>query len=508
MKKSYKIIIVGIFALFMLRVCLSKEKKKEDNILLVTDNVISVNITPHFSSTLPINTAIFGVNIGFAFARELDKDSGFVQLLRDMHPSSLRFPGGTVANYYHPGLPVYGYKKDEIMPSLGGLYNLQTKRSENILYNYIRLCKQTGAKAIFCANVLTGTTEELLFVIAELKKNNIPILGVELGNEFCLMGYRKQFPDAATYIQKVKATALAIHSSYPDIRLAVVGGDGVAQNETDTRSKFMRKWNQDVSKENFYHAYTWHPYAACAACDKEIYFDNVYIKNLSELAPQKNNYLYNLSKNFINIYGNNRKLWLTEWNISNTDFLNNTFVQAAYVSENFLTMIDLNTKSDNYIELTNLHAIEGLISTQKGKQNPVLANGDDIASTQYFAFKFLASTLTDDVYKADQTITCSDTSVSKNFVCNAFLRKSDNKVFLHFINRSGKNVKLEINAKSATAYQINSIDADYPYATAGKTEYEKEYPNKVKPVRYREEKFTKNTVTVAPYSLGCISYNM
>ena len=508
MKKSYKIIIVGIIALFMLRVCLSKEKKKEDNILVLTDKVVPVNIAPDFSAIQPINTAIFGVNIGFAFARELDKDSGCVQLLREMHPSSLRFPGGTVANYYHPGLPVYGYKKDEIMPSLGGLYNLQTKRTENILYNYIRLCKQTGAKAVFCANVLNGTTEETLFVIEELKKNNIPILGVELGNEFCLMGYRKQFPDAATYIQKVKATAIAIHSRYPDIRLAVVGGDGVAKTEMDARSKFMRKWNQDISKESFYNAYTWHPYAVCAACDKELYFDNVYTKNLYELAPQKNNYLYNLSKNFIHIYGNNRKLWLTEWNISNTDYLNNTFVQAAYVSENFLTIIDLNTKYDNYIELTNLHAIEGLISTQKGILNPVLQNGDDIASTQYFAFKFLASTLTQNVCKANQTISCTDTVVSKNFVCSTFLRKEDSRVFLHYINRSGKTVQLNIKTKSNTTFEINSIDADYPYAATGKTVYEKEYPNKVKSVKYRSEKFTGNSITVAPYSFGCISYNL
>lgn len=507
MKKSYKIIIVSIIALLMLRVCLSKEKKKEDNVLKLSDKIIPVSITPDFTNTHSINTDIFGVNIGFAFARELDKDSGFVKLLRDMHPTSLRFPGGTVANYYHPDLPVYGYKKNEIMPSLGGLYNLQTKRSENILYNYIRLCKQVNSSAVFCANLLTGTTEETLFVIAELKKNNIPILGVELGNEFCLMGYRKQFPDANIYIKKIKATALVIRAKYPDMKIAVIGGDGVAKNEMDARSKFMRKWNHDVSKENFYNAYTWHPYAACAACDKELYFDNVYTKNLNELAPTKSKYLYRLGVNFMQVYGKNKKLWLTEWNIGNTDFLNNTFVQAAYVSENFLTMIDLNTKYDNYIELTNLHAIEGLISTQKGTQKLVLANGDDVASTQYFAFKFLAATLSNDVYKANQIITCSDTAVSKGFVCHAFLRKTDNKVYLHYINRSGKNVQLNINTKPNTAFEIKAIDADYPYASAGKTVYEKEYPNKVKPVRYREEKFTNNSVTIAPYSFGYISYS-
>ncbi|HNY56182.1 MAG TPA: hypothetical protein PKI86_11160, partial [Chitinophagales bacterium] len=184
-----------MLAIFMLRVCLSNEKKKENNMLQSSAQTVAISVTPDFSKTATVNTKVFGVNIGFAFARELDKDSGFVQLLRAMHPVSLRFPGGTVANWYHPNLPVYGYKAKELLPSLGGLYALQSKRSENILYNFIRLCKEVNSGAVFCANMLTGTTEEALFVIDELKKNNIPILGVELGNEYCLMSYRKQFPD-------------------------------------------------------------------------------------------------------------------------------------------------------------------------------------------------------------------------------------------------------------------------------------------------------------------------
>ena len=92
---------------------MSGEKKKEKNILQQSEATTSLTITPDFTTTAPVNPNVFGVNIGFAFARELDKDSGFVQLLRAMHPVSLRFPGGTVANWYHPELPVYGYSAKE-----------------------------------------------------------------------------------------------------------------------------------------------------------------------------------------------------------------------------------------------------------------------------------------------------------------------------------------------------------------------------------------------------------
>ncbi len=508
MKKHYKIIIASVFTLFVLRVCLSNEKKKEDNLLKKSPGLISVSVTPDFTNAYPVNTKIFGVNIGFAFARELDKDSGFVHLLRDMHPASLRFPGGTVANWYHPNLPVYGYKPSELLPTLGGLYSLQYKRSENILYNFIRLCKEVNCGAVFCANLLTGTTDETLFVIDELKKNNIPILGVEMGNEFCLLPYRKQFPDVKTYIDKVKATAIAIKKKYPDIRLAVVSGDVVPMNAMDGRSKFMRDWSLGLNKENFYDAYTWHFYAACPECDKDKYFDNIYSKNLQSLAPTKTNKLYNSGAILVQLFGKSRNLWLTEWNIANGEYLDNTFTQAAYVSEKFLNMIDLNTKYGNYIELSNLHAIDGLINIYKGRQKPILSDGDDNATVQYFAFKFLASTLTEDVSKGNTSVVCNDTSVSADFICYSFLNKKENKTYLHYINRSGKKVQLTINAKPAEGFRINSIDAEFPYATAGKTAYEKNYPNKLRPVTYREEKFTNSSVTIAPYSFGYVSYTV
>ena len=507
MKKKYKILIFCTVCILIFRVCLSKDKKKEDNVLYKSNAIVAVTVKPENITTLSVNTSVFGINLGFGLARELDKDSGFVQLLRAAHPASLRFPGGTVANYYHPNLSVYGYKSEEIIPSLGGLYNIQKKRSENILYNFIRLCKLVNTKAIFCANVLSGTTEETLFVIDELKKNNVEIEGVELGNEFCLMPYRKEFPDVNTYISKIKATALAIRNKYPELKLIVIAGDAVPLNDKSGRSKFMRAWNEGLNKENFYDAYTWHTYPNCASCDKENYFDNLYTKNLQSLAPQRTNAILNAKNEFTPLFGTNRKLWITEWNIGNFGYLDNTFTQAAYASEFLLTLVDLNKKYDNYFEVSNLHSIEGLINDRKSKQAPVLQNGNDVATTQYFAFKFLASTLNADVYRASEKIICNDTSVTRNFICNTFINKKENKTYLHFINRSGKNIQLNIDATTSSSFSITSIETDFPYATTGKPAYENDYPNKLKPVKYRNNEVLKsNSVTIAPFAFGYISY--
>lgn len=506
MKKQYKIIVVCIIALLGLRVCLSNEKKKENNVLKTSNQKINIAVVADFSNATAINTKVFGINIGFAFQRELDKDSGFVQLLRAMHPASLRFPGGTVANWYHPELPVYGFKAKEIIPSLGGLYNIQSQRSENILYNFIRLCKAVNCGAVFCANMLTGTTDEALFVIDKLKENNIPILGVELGNEYFLMAYRKQFPNAPTYIERVKATALAIRKKYPELRIAAVSGDVVEPKDNSERGKFMRNWSLDLSKENFYDAYVWHFYAGCTNCDQSLYFDSVFVKNLNQMAAYQTQKIYSTGVNFIQLYGKERKLWITEWNVSNEDYLSNTFMQGAYVSEAFLNMIELNAKYNNYIELTNLHAMDGIVNIYKGKQTPVFSIGNDNATVQYFAFKFLASTLTEGVQRGETKLSSTDNAVVKDVICQAFFNKKDNKTYLHFVNRSGKHIALTVKIP-ATTYIVKSVEADVPYATAGKTSYEKKYPNKVTPIRYIETLSKNNTISIAPYAFGYIEIN-
>lgn len=503
----YKILLFFAITFFAIRICMSLDKKKEDAIIKPNANVVALTIQPDIIGNKPINTDIFGINLGFGFARELDKDSGFVQLLRDAKPSSLRFPGGTVANFYHPNIPGYGYKSNEMMPSLMGLYNLQKTRKENILYNFIRLCKLVNTKAIFCANMLTGNTQETMFVIDELKRNNIPIAGVELGNEFCLMPYRKEFPDANTYIQKIKATALAIRAKYPDIKLIVIAGDAVPMNDMNGRSKFMRAWNQALNKETFYDAYAWHTYPNCESCDKDAYFDNVFTKNLNAISPQVTNNIYKSGYDYVLQYGNKRKLWITEWNIGNFGFLDNTFTQASYASEFLQTLINLNIKYDNYLEVSNLHSIEGLINDRKSKQTPVLTNGNNVATTQYFAYKFLSSTLTKDVYRTSEKVICNNAEVSKAFICNTFINKKENKIYIHFVNRSGKKIQITLNANSSNKIYLTSIEADYPYATTGKPAYENNYPNKLKPVIYKNnEALSSNTITIAPYAFGYFSY--
>lgn len=512
MKKNLKIAFIFISTLFVLRVCLSNDKKKVNNLILKSSTIptATINIIPNISNSIKINRNIFGINIGFAFAEELDKDSGFVQLLRDLKPASLRFPGGTVANWYHPNLPVYGFKTTESLGKAGyALYNLQSKRNENILFNLIRMCKATNCGVVYCANLQYGNFDEFCFVIDELKKNNIPIYGVELGNEYNLMGYRKLFPDVYAYIKKIKQTAIDLRKKYPELRIAVVGGDPNTLTAMDSRSKFMREWNQQLGKENFFDGYVWHTYNGCKTCDDTPFFDSVYIKNNSYLMPTKNGFIEHESANLKPLFDASKKLWITEWNVGNLKMLENTFVQGAYVSDFFLSVLDINSRTNNYIELTNLHALGGLITFGNGKIKPFKTIGRNKTTYEYYAFQFLTNTLSVNSFRANETVTSDDKEVLKQFTCYTFLNKDDNKVYLHFVNHSNKNITLNVNAAIKSAGNFVAMEADFPYSVAGKTQFEneKEYTAKLNAAKLVNRVLTNKAVQIAPYSFGYISYN-
>ena len=76
-------------------------------------------------------------------------------------------------------------------------------------------------------------------------------------------------------------------------------------------------------------------------------------------------------------------------------------------------MLELNTKYNNYIELTNLHTMDGLINIYKGNLSPLLTVGNNNATVQYFAFKFLASTLTQAVQRGENTYLIQDNTTPK-----------------------------------------------------------------------------------------------
>ncbi|HYC28514.1 MAG TPA: hypothetical protein VEB42_06850, partial [Chitinophagaceae bacterium] len=179
---------------------------------------LTINFTVNTDRTQPVNTKIFGFNTGFMFGGNIEDLPEVQRLSKSLSPVTLRFPGGTIANYYHPDLPGYGFKEEEMgtMKDFEGYLKAQPFEKANYLENFAQIAKLTNSGVMFVANLLTGTIEENIKTIDRMQALGLKIVGIELGNEFLLQRYRGQFPDPQTYISKAKTYAAAFRKKYPN----------------------------------------------------------------------------------------------------------------------------------------------------------------------------------------------------------------------------------------------------------------------------------------------------
>ena len=201
----------------------------------------SAEITPGELAEKPLNKNIFGFNFANFFRYALvnfpkgnntdpcPRASGVNPNVRDafldLNPQVVRFPGGTLANFYHyePGSPGYGIKEAEITGSDGidinqGFWDGTRSTFEddkcferNALEEYVDMMEdyygdQPHPKVIYVANLLQhfnktdGTIlpgnssfetmySETRNAISRLLETDNAVIGIELGNELYFSSY-------------------------------------------------------------------------------------------------------------------------------------------------------------------------------------------------------------------------------------------------------------------------------------------------------------------------------
>ncbi|QQR96838.1 MAG: hypothetical protein IPK18_07890 [Sphingobacteriales bacterium] len=499
-KKILKYVLICFLLLVIVKQFQKKKNIKKDNQEIVLDNQ-TFDISIHIDKSFPkqINRNIFGMNTGFVWNTEIDKDSNFVHLLKSSNNQILRFPGGGVANDYQPDEPGYGYNplKRPIAKPLIMLYNQTKDRKYNIIENFISLCHQSNAKAIYCANVLNGSPEKMLYVIKKLKEQNIEVVGVELGNEFNLGNYRHIFPNAKVYTDTIKRYIHALRKYHPDIPIGLIAEPLNLNQLTDKRSQFMHKWNLAISQEDF-DAYIIHHYFPFD--DRQKVFDNIYLKSSNLIDSATSEFVPNTIQYFKSIQKNKaKKLWLTEWNIWNA-YAFNTFLQADFVGT-FLNQII--AQDSNYVfDVTCMHDIGGLIAGAKNNIQYTYKENTRFASATYFSYKFL----TDIVIKDEAQIVAIELSQQiKQFKLYAYYSTKTNQQYLYFSNSSGHQINLKIDAV-VKSINYNYIVANKLYAHTGEAHFIKDNPTKNEFIELKKETIQNNTISIKPYSLGVIQY--
>src|SRR6266498_176076 len=224
-------------------------------------------------------------------------NSSFRDAAASLHFKIIRYPGGTVCNWWdwqkgwfvdNPALPDK-FKKMRYVPN--GLKELKL------------LVDETNCDVLFTLNMISSSLQDQIAMLTYAQSLKIPIKWVELGNEFNNFKNpgRQNFSTVEDYGKTCKQWIDAIKSHFPNVRIAVIGGN--------------RNYNADVKNWN-----------------------NIVLKNapsadaiVAHLYPKTDNILddsgINFQKLFEECYNNgfnnqgfnsikDKSIWVTEFNIN------------------------------------------------------------------------------------------------------------------------------------------------------------------------------------------------
>ena len=314
----------------------------------------------------PLRQALYGFNTNMISGDYGYLDPDFVELTKALAPKTLRFPGGTVGNFYHwePG----GFFENEMASTLnpklnqrnkGNYVKLQKRRDGKILFDdFMQLCNTLNIMPVVVVNLWTGTPKESAAWVSYAKNKGYQVKHWELGNEYYLPHYLNKYPTVETYIAEAKKHAAAMKTADPDIKISVCATPIAFHKEGWLVKKQQRKWDTGLAADtSFYDAYTVHVYAYKAVRKKEIEEMRGYLMGWIHFAvPEALEYYEKLFPD--------KEMWITEWNIANpANRVANTQLHAMYVGDFFLKMLTMPN-----VTQANFHVITG-----PGKGFPVFS---------------------------------------------------------------------------------------------------------------------------------------
>ena len=322
-------------------------------------------------SYTPLRKELYGFNSNMMSGDYGYLDEDFVALTKALQPKTLRFPGGTVGNFYH--WKISGFRQDEMNSTLstqlnkrnrGNYHKLQKRRDGIISFDdYMTLCQNLDITPIVVVNLWTGSPEESVGWVQYTMEKGYEVKHWELGNEYYLPHYVKKFRTAEIYMNEAKKHALAMKAVNPDIKVSICATPVAFHKEGFLIKSVQRKWDEKLStyaapmSSDWFDAYSVHVYAYKAVKNVEIDIMRRYLFGwIHYECEEAMNYYQDLFPD--------KEMWVTEWNIANpANRVANTKLHAMYVGDFFLKLL-----SYPHVTHANFHVITG-----PGKGFPVFS---------------------------------------------------------------------------------------------------------------------------------------
>ncbi|RMD84980.1 MAG: hypothetical protein D6820_00455, partial [Lentisphaerae bacterium] len=209
-----------------------------------------------------IDPLMVGYNGNLVHIRKVWENATFTAIAKEACPGTIRYPGGTVANYWNWEI---GWLEPTINPRwiIRWVKPLLKRRNRYPLENLAHGVQKVGFTPVFVLNMLDtphdrpgAKLEQARAALRKAKALGIPIRYVELGNEYYFNIFlpKRNFPTPEDYGRACSRWIEVLRQDHPQARFAIVGGGPMnnPRNQDWTR--------RALSTAHGHHAVTFHMY--------------------------------------------------------------------------------------------------------------------------------------------------------------------------------------------------------------------------------------------------------
>ena len=122
-----------------------------------------------------INQNLFGFCTSNSFTYVDTYDTSFISKVKQINPKVLRFPGGTIGNFYHTNKEAYGFNTSDVDQWYSGNFStrvnslkqaaVRRNHTNDYIDDFIILAKRLNAKVVVNANILTAEKSEIISIL-------------------------------------------------------------------------------------------------------------------------------------------------------------------------------------------------------------------------------------------------------------------------------------------------------------------------------------------------------
>lgn len=212
-------------------------------------------LAPEIGEARPLAPDAFGYNVNLVRGHASYDEPDFAEAVASLVPGNLRYPGGTVGNFWdwRRGGFIEGSEKiPERLPGDFSGYGLaQLKAGISV----------SGATPVFMLNLMTSSLEEQLAMLRAARELGLPVKYVELGNEHYhdRPVYTDRFPTGADYARECMTWARAIRAEFPEARIAIVGA-AIRPEDPPRRKEWDRAVFEAIDEPDLIDAVVYHVY--------------------------------------------------------------------------------------------------------------------------------------------------------------------------------------------------------------------------------------------------------